>query len=178
MGRMIGERVTLREFRPEDISGIRSWATDPEVTRFLSSRFMTPQTWEQSESYLRGVLHGDAGGVNLVIAEKESLKYMGQCNLLMIDHQAHKATLAIVMPREYQNQGFGREAIELLLGFAFREMNLNRVTLNVIEDNERAIALYKRCGFVVEGRLRQDQYQHGRYKDLLTMGILKSEFSG
>ena len=177
MGRIVGEKIVLREFRPEDISGIRAWATDPEVTRYLSSRYMAPQTWEQSEDFLRSVLHGDAGGVNLVIAEKQSLKYLGQCNLLMIDHQSQKATLAIVLPQEHQGMGFGREAISLLLRFAFDEMNLRRVSLHVIEDNPKAIALYERCGFVHEGRLRGDQYQHGRFKDILVMGILKHEFA-
>ena len=177
MGRMIGNKVVLREFRQEDISGIRAWATDPEVTRYLSARFMTPQTWEQSENYLRSVLNGDAGGVNLVIAEKGSLKYLGQCNLILIDHQARKATLAIVMPKEHQSHGYGHEAIELLLGFAFDEMNLNKVELHVIEDNLRAIALYERCGFQPEGRLRQDVFQNGRYKDIICMSILRDEWT-
>ena len=176
MSRLIGKNVVLREFRSEDISGMRAWATDPNVTRFLSSRFMKPQSWEQTESYLRSVLNGDAGGVNFVIAEKGSLKYMGQCNLIMIDHQSRRATLAIVLPAEHHGKGYGGEAIRLLLKYAFEQLNLNRVTLNVIEDNLRAIALYERCGFVIEGRLRQEQFQDGWYKDVLVMGVLREEY--
>lgn len=176
VGRIVGDKVVLREFRPEDISGMRAWATDPEVTRYLSSRYMLPQTWEQTEDYLRGVLSGDAGGANFVIAEKGSLNYLGQCNLVLIDQQSRKATLAIVMPREHHGKGYGGEAIGLLLRFAFDQMNLNRVSLHVIEDNPRAIALYERCGFRLEGRLRQEQYQDGRYKDILVMGALRDEY--
>ncbi len=176
MSRMIGERVVLREFRPEDISGMRAWATDGSVTRFLSNRYIAPHTWEQTETNLRAYLDGDAGGVNLVIAEKNSLGYLGQCNLMMIDQQARRAKLAIVLPRENQGKGYGFEAIKMLLAFAFDQMNLNRVMLEVAMDNRRAVALYERCGFVHEGRLRQEYYQDGQYKDILVMGVLRDEW--
>ena len=53
MGRLTGNNVVLREFRSEDISGMRAWATDPNVTRYLSNRYLMPQTWEQTEEFLR-----------------------------------------------------------------------------------------------------------------------------
>lgn len=177
MGRCVGEKVVLREFRSEDLSGIREWVTDEQVTRFLSGTFLKPNTWEQTERFLRSILEGDTGGVNLVIAQKDSLKYMGHCNLMMIDNVARKAELAIVMPREHHSKGYGGEAIRLLLMFAFDQLNLNRVFLKVHQNNARAIALYERCGFVHEGRLRQEIYQDGRYGDVLVMGILRDEFA-
>lgn len=176
MSRIIGERIVLREFRPEDISGMRAWATDGTVTRFLSNRYIAPLTWEQTEDNLRAYLNGDAGGVNLVIAEKATLHYLGQCNLVMIDQQSRRADLAIVLPKENHGKGYGGEAIRLLLRFAFDQMNLNRVCLKVAADNPRAIGLYERCGFVHEGRLRQDYYQDGQYKDVLVMAVLRDEW--
>ena len=97
MSRISGERVSLREFRQEDISGIRSWVTDIETTKTLGGAYLRPQTWEQSEQYLSHLLSGDAGGVNLVIADKESLRYLGQCSLMMADNTARHAELAVVM---------------------------------------------------------------------------------
>lgn len=175
MGRMIGDKVVLREFRSEDLSAMRAWITDGEATKYLSSTFIKPQTWEQSESFLRGILQGDVGGVNLVIAEKTSLKYLGQCNLMMIDHGARKAEMAIVMSPEHHGKGCAREAIALLLSFAFDQLNLNRVFLKVDEENTRAIRLYEYCGFRHEGRLRQEVYRDGGYHDLLVMGVLRGE---
>ncbi len=176
MGRIEGKLITLREFRAEDISPMRAWVTDSQVSRFLSGAFLQPHTWEQTESFLRGILNGDAGGVNLVIAERESLKYFGQCNLMLIDNTARKAELAIVIGREHHGRGYGYEAINLLLDFGFHQMNLNRVYLKVHEDNARAIRLYERVGFAHEGRLRQEMFRDGRYQDLLVMGILRDEF--
>lgn len=176
MARIIGERVTLREFRQEDISAIRSWVTDGATTRALGGVYLKPQTWEQSERYLAALLEGDAGGVNLVIADSKTLRYLGQCSLMMIDNTARHAELAVVMCPACQGQGLGAEGISLMLDFAFRQMNLHRIHLKVRADNAAAIRCYEKCGFVHEGTLRAHAYADGTYKDVLLMGILAEEF--
>ena len=60
--------------------------------------------------------------------------------------------------------------------FAFEEMNLNRVYLTTDENNSRALACYRKCGFREEGRLRQDRFLEGRYWDTIVMGVLREEF--
>ncbi len=176
MSRISGGRVALREFRQEDISSIRSWATDIETTRMLGGAYLRPQTWEQSERYLSNLLEGDAGGVNLVIADRESLRYLGQISLMMIDNTARHAELAIVMCPVCQGQGLGEEGIRLMLDYAFQQMNLNRVHLKVRADNARAIRCYEKCGFTHEGTLRQHAFGDGEYRDVALMGILREEF--
>ena len=176
MSRISAERVSLREFRQEDISGIRSWTTDMDTTKYLGGVYLRPQTWEQSERYLASLLSGDAGGVNLVIAERESLRYLGQCSLMMIDSTARHAELAAVLCPKYQGQGFGREGISLMLWYAFHQLNLNRIYLKVRADNERAVRCYEKCGFVREGTLRAHAYGDGKYHDVICMGILRDEW--
>ena len=177
MARMIGKNVVLREFRQEDIAGMRSWVTDSEVTKYLAGTFMRPQTWEQTEQYLGGILRGDMAGTHFVIARKDSLAYLGQCDLLGVHYTDRRAEMAIVLCAEHCGQGYGKEAVRLLLSYAFRHMNLRKVTLKVFADNYRAIRCYEKCGFTVEGCLREESYQDGRYIDILIMGILKREFS-
>lgn len=176
MSRITGERVALREFRQEDISAIRSWVTDIETTRMLGGAYLRPQTWEQSERYLSSLLEGDAGGWNFVIADKQSLRYLGQCSLMMVDNTARHAELAAVMCPACQGQGLGQEGIRLMLAFAFDQMNLNRVYLKVRADNARAVRCYEKCSFQHEGTLRSHVFADGEYKDVLLMGVLRSEF--
>jgi RimJ/RimL family protein N-acetyltransferase len=176
MPHIIGERIVLREFRAEDISGIRAWCNDPQITRYLSGRHTKPIPWEQSAEELDRFLRGDAGGVNLVVAQKEGGRYMGQVSLFMIDHQARKAELAIVLGPESVGQGYGSEAMRLLVAFGFDQINLNRIYLTVNAQNARAIRLYERSGFVREGVLRQDRYYNGQYEDVLMMSILREEY--
>ena len=55
-------------------------------------------------------------------------------------------------------------------------MNLNRIYLRVFADHASAINAYRKCGFIEEGRLRDEMYAEGVYHDMLIMGILKREF--
>ncbi len=75
-----------------------------------------------------------------------------------------------------QTTVFTRRGTERILRFAFEQMNLNKVSLGVFEFNERAIACYRKCGFVEEGRLREEYYQDGRYWDVIRMSILRREY--
>jgi RimJ/RimL family protein N-acetyltransferase len=78
--------------------------------------------------------------------------------------------------KNYWGQGYGREAVSLLLGYAFRLRNMRRVYLSVNGTNERAIRAYRACGFVEEGRLRQHVWSNGQYIDLVYMGALREEW--
>lgn len=174
---MLGERVVLREFREEDLSGMRSWMIDGESTRYLGGNTLMPPTWEMSEQTLRRLLEGDAGGYNWVIAERESLRYLGQVSLILVDNLNRRAELTLVMAPDQAGKGYAREGVELAVRFAFQRLNLHRVYLKVAADNERAVRLYERCGFRTEGRLRGEMFVEGRYVDVLMMGILEDEIA-
>lgn len=178
MGRVIGENIILREFRSEDLSAMRGWVNDPDVTRYLSPRYYgRPQTWEQTEEYLRSILNGNSGGVDFVVAEKEKLRYMGQVSLFLLDYTARSAEMAIVLSGEHIGRGYGVEALRLLLKYAFEQMNLNRVYLTVSAENARAIRAYEKAGFVHEGCWRSARFADGHYQDVILMGILRDEYA-
>ncbi len=178
MGRMIGKTVVLREYRREDLPAIRSWINDGETTRYLGGSFRRPQTWEQTEIMLDRRLEGDMGGEGFVIADRESLAYLGQCDLMMIDNVARKAEIAVVLMPEARGRGAAFEGLSLLLAYAFDTLNLNRLWLRCAAENERALALYERLGFRREGVLREDLFIDGRAQDAVVMGLLRSEFAG
>ena len=72
---------------------------------------------------------------------------------------------------EYWSKGYGTDVMNVLLRFAFTEVNLRRVTLTVFEYNPRAIRSYEKAGFRHEGRLRSLLNREGRRWDELFMGI-------
>ncbi len=168
-------RVTLRPFRDEDIGGMRAWMTDPESTRFLGGAYALPQTWEMTENRLRRILEGDAGGVQFAVADAGTGKYVGQCDLMMIDHTAQKAEVAMVLCPEARGKGLGREALEMLCRYAFHAQNLRRLYLYVAEDNRAAVRCYEAAGFEIEGRLREHMFADGRYRDVLVMARMRKE---
>jgi RimJ/RimL family protein N-acetyltransferase len=104
-------------------------------------------------------------------------RLIGQIALPGFDWAARNTWLGIgLVEREYWGKGFGMDATNVILGFAFRELNLHRVNLNGFEYNPRAIHCYEKVGFTHEGQMRNCLNRDGRRWDLVYMGILRSEW--
>jgi RimJ/RimL family protein N-acetyltransferase len=104
-------------------------------------------------------------------------KLIGEIDLSGFDRAAKNSWLGIGLgEREYWGKGCGTDATKVILRFAFRELNLHRVNLNVFEYNLRAIHCYEKVGFKHEGRMRACLNRDGRRWDLVYMGILRSEW--
>ena len=179
MPHLIGPRIHLREYREDDFSAIRSWINDPEVASHLSPIFDRVQTEAMTRAYVDDVLHNRIPGHRFIVADRDSDRYIGQVDLRTTDDPSHQASLAIVIPRrEDRGQGYGREALTLLLDFAFDRLNLHKVWLEVFAANAPAIALYESLGFSRDGVLREDVYRDGRYLDMYLMAVLAREWRG
>lgn len=79
--------------------------------------------------------------------------------------------------REDWGKGYGTDALNVLLRYAFTELNLHRVSLGVFADNTRAIRSYEKTGFVLEGRYRQSARRDGRWLDVVAMGLLRKDWT-
>ena len=177
MPRLPGTNVMLREYRWDDLPWIRQWVNDPDIVCHLSDIFLYPHAQESTEAYLEAMLEGNADARGFVIADLATEAYIGQVNLDSIDWKNRVGKIGIVIgSTEHMGRGYGTEAMRLLVDFAFREMNLNRLELEVYDFNERAVRCYASCGFVQEGRLRERQYKNGRYWDVIQMGLLRSDW--
>jgi RimJ/RimL family protein N-acetyltransferase len=110
------------------------------------------------------------------IREVDGGRLVGSCQLLGISPTHRKAELQIrIGESDARGRGYGKEVVELLLDFAFRDLNLHRVELTVLEGNEPAVRTYTSAGFVREGTLRQAAFIDGQYVDLICMSILRDE---
>ena len=102
---------------------------------------------------------------------------VGSCQLHSISLIHRSAELQIRIGCDVaRGVGIGSEVCSMLLSYAFRDLNLNRVYLHVFEGNERAMALYKRSGFKVEGVLQQAAYIDGDWVNVVIMAILRNEY--
>ena len=169
-----GKLVRLRSLELGDLEREYAWANDLEVTHYLSMRY--PLSHADEESWLQGGPPNSFNQVRLGIETKDGV-HIGNIGLhTAIVEDGHAELWIIIGDKTYWSKGFGADAITTLLRFAFHEMNLNRVYLYTHEANARAVACYRTCGFVEEGRLRQHRFRHGQYWDVLLMGILRDEF--
>ncbi|MDD5091894.1 MAG: GNAT family protein [Candidatus Wallbacteria bacterium] len=174
---LIGKRVYLRALEPErDLEKCFYWINDREVTRNLL--FYPPVSREAEMEWLSKMSrHGVDGTYSFGIVVKENDVYIGNCGLHSINELSRHAELGIMIgDRSYWDRGFGSDAVRILCSFAFRDLNLNRVYLNVYSNNPRAIKSYEKVGFRQEGLMRQHRFLEGVYVDQVVMGLLRDEF--
>ncbi|KAH8680214.1 acyl-CoA N-acyltransferase [Ilyonectria robusta] len=90
---------------------------------------------------------------------------------------SRSTSLGIMLATPYQDQGYGKEAINWALDWAFRYGGYHRVGLTTLSYNERALHLYKQLGFVEEGRSRETYWHDRKWYDLVGFGILENEWA-
>ena len=169
-----GQRIYLRPIEVEDEPLFRLWMNDPRNWQPLGrcrpvNKVEETQWLEKSHESDKDVVFG------IVVREDDRL--IGSAGLHRIDWIARAATLGIVIGDiGYQDQGYGTEAVKLVLDYGFTTLNLHRVQLDVFSHNPRAVRAYEKAGFVFEGRLREAFHRQGRYIDVLRYGILRREW--
>jgi len=171
-----GNRITLRAVERDDLPRYVAWLNDPEVTYHLSP--LLPFNLDDETEWYEQQRKDDSQ-LNLAIVINDGEQHIGSVGLMHLDHRNQQAELGIVIGEKSQwVQGYGRKAIDLLLHFAFTELNLNRVYLRVDASHSSAIRSYLSCSFQEEGRLREAVYHHGGFEDHLIMSVLRAEYQG
>jgi len=111
------------------------------------------------------------------IVRNEDNKYIGSLRLYKINEIDKNAYLTIGLIEEFFSKGYGSEAIQCLLTFAFGKLQLHKVSLVVLDFNSRGIKCYENCGFREDGILRDNVLIDGCYKSEILISILESEFT-
>ena len=171
--KLVGERIYLSPRSTEDVEIFTEWMNDFETTDYTGRSHMI-FTLEAEKKYLEENINAEAV---FVIIDIKKDKLIGTVGIEEIDHVDRKGTLGIFIgDKDYRENGYGTEAIRLILDFGFNYLNLNNIKLDVFEFNERAIACYKKCGFKEYGRRRKCNFLNGKYYDTIEMDILAEEF--
>jgi RimJ/RimL family protein N-acetyltransferase len=154
-----------------------SWLNDPEVYRHLLLAYPLSQAAEE-KWFDAMVARGPAEQILVIEARIDNTwTAIGNTSFMDLDWVNRNAEIGIFIGEKSQwNQGYGREAMKLMLRHGFNNMNLHRISLRVHADNPGAIKAYLAAGFVHEGVLRQDVYRNGEYLDVLVMAVLKSDW--
>jgi RimJ/RimL family protein N-acetyltransferase len=120
--------------------------------------------------------HSTASNEVFWIIADSTDRAVGHVGLYKIDHRIRSAEFAILLgDSTIQGKGLGRSCTRYMVQYGFQQLNLNRIALEVLESNERALRLYRSLGFREEGRLRQAQFKNGKYIDVLLMSLLEGE---
>jgi RimJ/RimL family protein N-acetyltransferase len=170
-----GDRVRLRALRPEDYPRLTEFKNDVEFELLGGGDPPRPRTLAIVTEFFDERAR-DKSGVNFAI-EVDGV-FIGDCGLFHLDRLAGTAELGIgIGDRDYLGKGYGRETVTLLAGYGFRLLNLRKIWLETLANNERAIRSYRAVGFVEEGRQREHVWSDGRYVDLVLMALFAADFT-
>lgn len=168
--------MKLRKLERKDAEGMLEWMRDSEIQKAF--RFQAEK--KDRNSILNFIEHADiilrdGKDIHYAIVDGND-EYLGTISLKNIDMTNKNAEYAICLRRKAQGKGIAAVATENVLKLAFGEYGLERIYLNVFEDNERAIRMYERIGFIYEGMSRKHLFLRGEYKTLKWYSMLKEEY--
>ena len=174
-----GKLVRLSAFDPEEMSkAIARWNLNSEYVRLLDSSARPMKSKKSLAKWMEKELEELAvENYYFSIRTLAEDKLIGEIGLDVVNWPGRDAFVGLgIGETEYWSKGYGTDVMNVLLRFAFTEINLRRVTLTVFEYNPRAIRSYEKAGFRHEGRLRSLLHREGRRWDELFMGILREEW--
>jgi diamine N-acetyltransferase len=166
----------LREIERTDLPRINQWRNDPELIGLLGANFFFIGAGID-ERWFEGYLANRDKAVRLAIVVGPEHTHIGNVQLTSIHAINRTAEFSIFIgDKNYWSAGYGRVATEQILQHGFNDLNLNRIYLTLLQDNERARRMYLRLGFTEEGCQRQAIFKGGRYHDVLEMAMLREDF--
>lgn len=164
--------MTLRKLDYKDIPFLLEWMHDDDIIKIFQHDFKK----ETEESQKKFIDNSFTDTLRTYAVVDENDEYLGSISLKNIDLDSSQAEYAVCLRKKCQGTGIAKEATKTILDIAFNEMNLNRVYLNVLEENIRAYKFYEKFGFIYEGTFKESINIRGEFKDLKWYRMLKKEY--
>jgi RimJ/RimL family protein N-acetyltransferase len=159
-----GELVFVKTLRALDKKQIDEWNKDGEVTKYTE-----PSLEDAKKKKLKDL--------NFAVFDKKTSGLIGDIGISQIDLKNSHAEIGLTIgDKSLWGKGYGSDLVRAALKYCFQTLNLNKVYLDVWEENERAIRCYANAGFKSDGVLREHVFRNGRYYNKIIMSILKQEW--
>ena len=171
-----GKRLKLTSLNKKDALELGKWEENSEYLRLLKSEIAVPRTEEEINEWLEN-LKNDREAITFAIRIKKTEALVGILGFSNIEwkNQSAEYFIGIGSPA-FWNQGYGSEATQMALRYGFQELNLHRLQITVFDYNQRAIAVYEKCGFIKEGSFREFVLRDGKRHNMYLYGLLRPEW--
>jgi RimJ/RimL family protein N-acetyltransferase len=172
-----GKRVGLRAIEPDDLEALREWRNRPHFRRHF--REVKEIGRRQQECWFEEVVSKDSRTLMFSIIDLESGVLLGAAGLCFIDWINRNCDLSIYLGRDdlYIDDELAPDAASVLLDYAFSELNLHRVWVEIYDFDEPKKRFLADLGFRLEGTHRQHHFAEGAWHDSLFWGLLSDEWA-
>ena len=155
---IIGSKVILRDKRLADARDDYAWRTDPELAQLDAVPPLAISFPRYLLDYASELRYPSSRSRRFAVDTLDG-KHIGNCVYYDIDETEGEAELGIMIGnRDYQDKGYGADAVATLVSYIFRQTSLNRVYLKTLDSNSRAQKCFKKCGFTPYGHMVKDGY--------------------
>ena len=146
---------------------------DPNIVRTLKTRY--PIAFQGEVEWLDHAMDPNPNERHFAIERRDDRSHVGNASIHDIDWISRTGWFGLFIgePAAW-NRGFGSDAIQTLVRFAFDEMNLVKLRINVFDYNDRAKHVLLAQGFVQEGKLAREFYREGAYHDIVILSKFRS----
>lgn len=169
-----GDRIYLRDVRLSDVNeNYYRWMNDPEITKYLESRFY-PNSMEGLSEYVKNKL-SDKYNVFLAIMLKKGDLHIGNIKLGPINFIHRFADIALIIgEKDCWRKGYAAEAIRLVANYAFGQLNLHKLTAGCYDANIGSEKCFQKAGFSIEGRRKSHYFSGCTYVDAILLGRINT----
>ncbi len=177
MIKLKGDNIYLRALEPNDLEFVYGMENDQGIwelsnTQTPYSRFLVKQYLENAHQDIY-----EAKQLRLAICQEEDFPALGLIDLFDFDPKNNRAGVGIVIQgNENRNQHIGSEALELLIRYSFRHLNLHQLYANIGTENKASIALFTKFGFQNIGTKKDWTLVNGVYKDEAIFQLINTKF--
>jgi len=170
------EDFFFRALDSEDLDGTwPEWLNDPVITRYQNKGYF-PCSRDTQKEYLEQI-RANSSDVVFALVEKQSGTHFGNAGLHNIDWLHRTAALGIVIGlRDFHGRGWGKTAWENITNYGFRTLGLDKLTAMVWDGNAASSRCAEACGYVVEGRQREQYFKNGVRIDAILMGLTRGDW--
>ncbi len=169
-----GRKTVLRAMELSDCEMVKDMFNDPEMENLVVGWSYPISSYAQQKWFENH--YNDQNSFRFVIETKED-GAVGIATLTNIDWKNKRATHGIKLAnKERRTKGIGTDAVMAIMRYAFDELGLHRLDGSWFDDNEASKHLYEKCGWTAEGVRREFIYKNGKYRDLVVVGVLASDY--
>lgn len=165
--------MEIRELVLEDTYRMLEWMKNKDITQYF--RFDASNACVESVTSFIIEAKDSQTSCHRAVVDSQN-RYMGTVSLKNIDFENNSAEYAISLHMDAQGKGYAKFATDNILAYAFDELKLNRIYLNVLSENKRAIRFYEKYGFIYEGESIDHIVINGKYHSLKWYRLLSREW--
>lgn len=171
------DNVYIRALEPNDLEFVYAIENDQSIwevsnTHTPYSRFLVKQYLENAQQDIY-----EAKQLRLAICQNQDFPALGLIDLFDFDPKNNRAGVGIVIQdNEHRKQNIGSEALELLIDYAFYNLNLHQLYANIGIENEASKALFTKFGFIIIGVKKDWILVNGVYKDEAIFQLINTKF--